>query len=85
MYYSYVIHLYAAEIDIFLKSLFFVSQREKCTQKLRNPSISGDGRGQIHLKITRIALKLKKIVKNALFYHKKLGIKKYSLDEQLGF
>ena len=64
--------LYAAEIYIFLKSLFFVSQRGKCTQKLRNPNISGDGRGQIHLKITKIALKLKKTVKNALFYHKKL-------------
>ena len=41
--------LYAAEIYIFLKSLFFVSQRGKCTQKLRNPNISGDGKGQINL------------------------------------
>ena len=77
--------LYAAEIDIFLKSLFFVSKRGKCTQKLRNPNISGDGRGQILLKITKIALKLKKTVKDALFYHKKFKIKKYSLDEQFGF
>ena len=33
----------------FSKILIFVSPRGKCTQKLRNSNISGDGRGQIHL------------------------------------
>ena len=41
--------LYRVETTAFLESLILVAQRGMCTKKLRNPNISGDGRGlKIH-------------------------------------